>query len=302
LGNLHQDFLCIKSETVDNENNDKENIMKLNRVLFLILLVGLMVFAAGCGGSDQANNTDTQTNAGDDTADNDTMNNDTTEDQSADEDMHAMAISGDLVLDPAQIASDDVSSLIICDYLYDSLVTLDGGSIGAGIALSWDESDDGLAYEFQLRTDAVFTDGSPVTADVVLDNFNRWFDPEHPLHGADSSVYQAWLQYFAGFLGELDADDKPISLFDGIEKVDNRTVLIHLNEPMPEFLETIAMPFFSILNPTALENGDYGMTASSVDGTGAYLVGEWTDTGLTLVPNNDFWGDTPADDLQFIFE
>lgn len=277
--------------------------MKLNRVLFLILLVGLMVLAVGCGGGNQANNnTDTQANPGDDAANNDTMNNDNAEDQEADEDMQAMAISADLVLDPALVASDDVSSMIICEYLYDALVTVDGGAINPGLALSWIESDGGLEYEFQLRTDAVFSDGTPVSADVVIANFNRWFDPEHPLHGADSTVFQAWLQYFSGFRGELDADDKPVSLFDGIEKVDDRTVLIHLNEPMPEFLETIAMPFFSILNPAALEAGDYGMAASSVDGTGAYLIGDWMDTGLTLVPNGDFWGDVPAEDMNFILE
>jgi peptide/nickel transport system substrate-binding protein len=301
LGNLHHDFLCIKSETVDNENNDKENIMKINRVLFLLLLVSLMLIATACGGNDQVNNTDNQANAGDDNA-NTTNNNDNAEDQGADEDMQAMAISGDLVLDPAMVASDDVSSLIICDYVYDGLVALDGGELLAGLAQSWEESDDGLAYEFVLRTTGVFTDGTPVTADVVIDNFNRWFDPEHPLHGSDSSVYLAWLEYFAGFKGELDADDKPVSLFDGIEKVDDLTVLIHLNEPMPEFLDIIALPYFSILNPAALEAGDYGTSADSVDENGPYLIGEWTETGMTLVPNGDFWGDAPTEDLQFIFE
>jgi peptide/nickel transport system substrate-binding protein len=286
---------------VDNENNDKENIMKTNRVLFLLLLVSLMIITAGCGGNDQANDADNQANTGDDNA-NTTTNNDDAEDQAVEDDMQAMTISADLVLDSALVASDDVSSLIICDYLYDGLVSLDGGDVLAGLASSWDESDDGLAYEFELRTDGVFADGKQVTADLVIDNFNRWFDPEHPLHGSDSSVYLAWLEYFIGFKGELDADDKPVSLFDGIEKVDDRTVLIHLNEPMPEFLDIIALPYFSILNPAALEAGDYGASADSVDGTGPYLIDEWTTSGLTLAPNGEFWGDTPAEDLQFVFE
>lgn len=277
--------------------------MKSNRILFLIMVVVLLLFAAGCNGGDQANNTtNNQVNAGDDAANNAETNNNTTDDQGGDDEMEVVAISGDLVLDPALIASDDVSSQIICDLLYDGLVVSDNGSVSEGLAESLEGSDDGLAYEFQLRTDAVFEDGTPVTADLVIANFNRWFDPDHPLHGEDSSVYQAWVQYFAGFRGQLDADDKPVSLFDGIEKVDDLTVLIHLNEPMPDFLEIIALPFFSILNPDALETGDYGMDAGSVDGTGAYRIGEWTETGLTLVPNDNFWGDVPAEDLHYIFE
>ena len=107
---------------------------------------------------------------------------------------------------------------------------------------------------------------------------------------------------FAGFRGQLDADDNPISLFDGIEKTDDLTVLIHLNEPMPDFLEIIALPYFSILNPAALEAGGYGMSASSVDGTGAFVIDLWDDNGLSLAPNSEFWGDIPAESLLFVFE
>ena len=163
-----------------------------------------------------------------------------------------------------------------------------------GLALTFDMSEQGLEYEFTLRTNAVFADGTAVTADAVVANFNRWFNPENPLHGADNSAYAAWLQYFKGFRGELDADGKPVSTFDGIEKVDDLTVLVHLNEPMDDFLEIIALPFFSILNPDASDPG--------AAGSGAFLIGELTDSRLTLEPNSSFWGDVPSEALYFVFE
>jgi len=271
--------------------------MKQKRIAFLILLIGLMVLAAGCGGGDQNTTSNEPAANNNNTADNN-MDDDTADDSG----MEAMVISGDLVLDPAVIALDDLGSQIVSGYIYDTLVKLDSHDlVTPGLALSYDISDQGLEYEFILRTDAVFSDGTQVTADVILDNFNRWFDPEHPLHGADSSAYAAWLENFKGFRGELDADGKPISLFDGIEKVDDLTVLVHLNQPMDDFLKVIAQPFFSILNPGTLGAG-YGMMDSGIDGTGAYMLQEWTADGLTLAPNGDFWGDVPAESLHFVFE
>jgi peptide/nickel transport system substrate-binding protein len=287
----------MKNQVIIKSTRRRKN-MRLRRIAFLVLLVSIVMLTAGCGGSAE----DTTTNAP--AADNNNTTNDNGEaDTPSDAGLEAMIISGDLVLDPAFVTPDDIASQIICGYIYDSLVSLDSeGSAGPGLALTFDVSDQGLEYEFTLRTDAVFSDGTQVTADVILDNFNRWFDPEHPLHGADSSAYVAWLEYFKGFRGELDADGKPISTFDGIEKVDDLTVLVHLNEPMDDFLEVIARPFFSILNPDLLAAGGYGSMESSIDGTGAYMVGVWTAEGMTLVPNDGFWGDVPTGALDFVFE
>ena len=276
--------------------------MKFNRAILVVLIIGLMIFAAGCGGNTQAdagNTAGNDANADNNTADN--TGNNMADDSDMGDGKQATVISADLVLDPALIALDDVSSQIVADYLYDGLVVLkDDGTVDPGLALTFDEADDGLTYVFTLRTNAVFSDGTPVTADVILANFNRWFDQENPLHG--DGEYAAWLEYFQGFLGETDADGNPLSLFDGIEKADDLTVLIHLNEPVDNFLETISLPYFSILNPAALEAGDYGTSASTVDGTGPYVIDSWDDAGLTLAPNSAFWGDVPTGSLEFSFE
>ena len=128
-----------------------------------------------------------------------------------------------------------------------TLVTLSAGQAAPGLALSWTISQDGLDYVFSLKTGATFSDGTPVNADAVLANFNRWFDPSNPAHG--KGTYDAWLAAFGGFKGEKDSTGKPKGSFDGIEKVDEFTVLVHLNRPFSDLLVTLAKPDFSIENP-----------------------------------------------------
>src|SRR5688572_23145082 len=66
----------------------------------------------------------------------------------------------------------------------------DTGETLPGLAESWTVSEDGLDYVFQLKTGAVFSDNTPVNADAVAANFNRWFDPNDPARGSGS--YEAW--------------------------------------------------------------------------------------------------------------
>jgi peptide/nickel transport system substrate-binding protein len=217
-------------------------------------------------------------------------------------------LAAELFLDPAVVALDDEDSLMVSAYVYSGLMRLeDDGSVVPGVASECEEADDGLSYRCSLQADAFFTDGTPITADVVADNFNRWYDPAHPLHGEDSQVYKGWIEYFRGFKDEVDAEGKKVSLFDGIEKVNDLTILIHLFEPMPDFLEVIASPHFSILNTATLElEGDtYGTKYGSVVSSGPYLIAifsDWNDSDLTLTPNEGYWGTMVTEVLEYTFE
>jgi peptide/nickel transport system substrate-binding protein len=129
------------------------------------------------------------------------------------------------------------------------LVIIKDNQPAPGLATTWTVSEDGLDYIFQLRTDAVFTDGTPANADAVAANFKRWFDPNDPARGSGS--YDAWTAAFGGFKGEKDADGTPKGSFDGIEKVDTFTVLIHLNRPFTDLLNTLAKQDFAIVSPAS---------------------------------------------------
>ena len=130
----------------------------------------------------------------------------------------------------------------------EGLVSIQDNEYVPALAASWTVSEDGLDYIFELRSGAVFTDGTPVNADAVVANFNHWFDPQDPTNG-----YAPWAAAFGGFKGETDDSGKPKSSFDGAEKVDNFTVLIHLNRPFSDLLTTLAQPDFVIVSPASFK-------------------------------------------------
>jgi peptide/nickel transport system substrate-binding protein len=207
-------------------------------------------------------------------------------------------INANITLDPA--LTQDADSLTVSQYLYDGLVRLDtAGSAQPALAESWIISDDQLDYIFTLRPGAKFSDGSPITPDVVVNNFNRSFDKKDPLHKSDN--FKTWESIFLGFNGEKDDNKRPKSPVDGFQKVDVNTVIIHLNRPVPDLLTKLANPAFAILNPAALADSKYGSQGSNIISSGAYVVSSWSDSGLTLAPNPNYWGTAASGDLNFSF-
>lgn len=208
------------------------------------------------------------------------------------------AISPAILLDPA--LADDADSVMLNQLLYEGLVKLDeNGEVQPALAKTWVVSDDGLDYIFTLRSNIRFSDGSFITADTIVANFTRWFDPADPLHG--NGDYQAWQNHFLGFLGEKDENDHPVSSVDGFQKVDQMTVLIHLNRPVENFLAALADPAFAILSPEALSayGSQYGKMTSQIISSGAYVVSEWTLETLKLSPNSAYYGTQPTETLSY---
>ena len=90
---------------------------------------------------------------------------------------------------------------------------------------------------------------------------------------------------------------------DGIQKVDFNTVLIHLNRLEPNLLTYLADPAFAILKTDVLSaDSAYGGRNSTIISSGPYVISSWTDSGLTLSPNPNYWGEKPSNDLKFIWK
>jgi len=164
-------------------------------------------------------------------------------------------------------------------YVNETLFNADGEPV-----LAYGEttvSEDGLDYIINLRQGVFFHDGEPLNADAVIANFNRWYDPEDKYRGSGS--FDTWAKTFGGFKGEVGEDGKPVSIYDGIEKVDESTVLIHLNTPDGDLQVQLSDSAFAIISPQALAG------VSMDGGTGPYMVGETTETGVMLVPYENYW-------------
>jgi peptide/nickel transport system substrate-binding protein len=195
------------------------------------------------------------------------------------------SISKDILLDPALASNDD--SKIVNNYLYEGLLQIVNEQMYLALAQSFTRSEDGLDYIFELRPGVKFHDGSDFNADAVVANFYRWFDPADPTHG--TGTYDAWVVDFLGFKGEKTDTGAAKSTFDGAEKINDLTVVIHLSTPDSDLIVKLSNPSYAIVSPAALKAPGFGTQTGIDGGTGAYTLVEWNDEGLVLQSFGKYW-------------
>jgi ABC-type transport system substrate-binding protein len=193
-------------------------------------------------------------------------------------------------LDPR--TTDTQEGYIASANIYDCLVLYDLGAttIRPGLAESWEISDDGLVYTFNLRQGVKFHDGAPFNADAVVTWYNSIDE------GAPGSQYDAVrMVYMADFITDW---------IYSVEAVDESTVRMTLPTPYSPLLANLAIPIASIISPTAIAAGLDSVSVNP-SGTGAFRLArpeDWTrDSQLVLEANPDYWGGAPKVE-QFIIK
>ena len=185
-------------------------------------------------------------------------------------------------LDPAN--GNDDGSYNIIKYLSEGLVRNKGGVIVPGVAESWDASPDGLEVTFHLRDNAVWTDGTPVTAEDFRYTFIRLLDPNVAYNYCDSAfIFKNGEAYFNG---ECTAEEV------GVEVIDEKTLKITREEPSIETLfELAGTAFLPVRKDYAEQYGvAYGAEASQIMTNGAYTLTEWGhDAQMVLTKNDTYW-------------
>ena len=181
-------------------------------------------------------------------------------------------------MDVHRNTEDYMIPLNIYERLFDIRVAEDGStSLAAGLAEDWSVSEDGLTYRFTLRSDAYFSDGTPVTASDVAFTFTRMLAlPD----SRQTDFADMILGAEAVMAGEADAPE-------GIRVLGDRELEITLSEPFAGYLYQLATPSCSILSEKCVtQAGDsFGSSAADTIGSGPYRVTEFTDTRITLEKN-----------------
>lgn len=174
-------------------------------------------------------------------------------------------------LDP-HVGGNYPQALIATQYL-ESLVSLDeSGEVIPWLATEWQESDDGLSWEFTLREDVTFTDGTPFDAEAVAANIAHVQDPAT----ASSTGYLA------------------LAKIENVVAVDDHHVRLELTTPDSALLESLSQIWVAMESPKALERSQEENCAAPV-GTGPFVVDEWErQDSVTLVRNDDY-SSPPAD-------
>jgi len=159
----------------------------------------------------------------------------------------------------------------IVNMIQDTLVALDwdGKTVIPYLAKSWQISEDGKTYTFNLRDDVQFCSGKKFTADDVVYSFKRLLDPET----------KAPLKWRAGNVKEIRASDPT-------------TVVYELSEPFADLMMNLVSFTTAIHNKESVEKHgkDYGTQA--VDGTGPWCFESWQPRTEIVLKRHDAykWG------------
>lgn len=186
--------------------------------------------------------------------------------------------------------------------IYNRLVEFKRGTsqVQPGLAESWEVSDDGLEYTFQLRpgvkfhTTEYFTPTRDFNADDVIFSFERQRLADGP-----------WYEYTTGISWEYFNGMSMPDLIKEIVKVDDLTVKFVLNRPEAPMIANLAMDFASIVSKEYADQLEASGTKEQLNqqpiGTGPFsFVAYQQDAAIRYQAFDDYWGGRPAiDDLVF---
>lgn len=254
--------------------------MKKTKAVLALLMAGTMMLGVvGCGSSSDTAGSGSVTtgteSTGSDTA------------AAGSSDMNVMLETPVESLDPQQ-ATDGTSFEVIADYT-DGLMQMDAdGQAVPAIAESYDLSDDGLTYTFHLRSDAKWSNGTPVTAADFVFAWQRAVDP------AVASEYAYMLSDIGQIknAAEIIAGDMDKSEL-GVTAVDDTTFQVELNVPVSYFLSLMYFPTFYPVNEEFFNScGDtFATSPETTLSNGAFILDSYEPaaTAFHLTKNADYY-------------
>ncbi|SFN53896.1 ABC transporter substrate-binding protein [Mycetocola miduiensis] len=162
---------------------------------------------------------------------------------------------------------------LIAGQFLDSLVSRNtDGTIIPWLATEWSVSDDNLSWDFTLKDDVTFTDGTPFNAEAVKVNVEHLKDP-----ATESST-----GYLA--LGKVES----------VEVVSDTVVRFSLSTPDSALLESLSQPWTAIESPAGIARGMEENCQAPI-GTGPFLVDEWVKQDHVSLVRNEDYNSPPAD-------
>lgn len=240
-------------------------------------------------------------------------------DESADLNLHYISLE---TLDPQMMqAAFDVR---VGYAVFEGLCTFNPYTftIEPGVAERWTQTADGLTYEFYLRPDAIWSDGSPLTAHDFVTAWRQGMMPdisppytEFFMHIAGARDFQQWCRQSLAHVTDARAEDRPrlareratrsLAKFDelvAVEAMDDRTLWVQLDTPCSYFLDLVASwPFFPLpahvtdkftkLDKTTymLRRDPQWVKPGSIVSNGPYRVARWRFKRDVLLEANEHY-------------
>lgn len=189
--------------------------------------------------------------------------------------------------------ADDVATNKVMHGLMEPLVWLDRDiNPQPGVAESWSHDEDYTHWTFNLRTDARWHNGDPVTAHDFKFSVERICTP---------STTAPYAQIVYGFLDggqefyEAGGTDAGLTL-DAVKVIDDHTLEFTMDYPAPFFLTMVAYATWLPLHrPTVEEHGtDWSLSAETYVGNGPFRMVEYRPRDQIVLEKADSYWDAAA--------
>ncbi|MDD5621688.1 MAG: peptide ABC transporter substrate-binding protein [Actinomycetota bacterium] len=150
------------------------------------------------------------------------------------------------------------------------------------LAESWDISDDGLVYTFNLRKGVKFHSGRELVAEDFVYSWSR-------VANAETASYLAY--HLLPILGYDECQAGTATVLEGVKALDDYTLEVTLKEPYADFLTTLGHDvFYPVAKEDIEEWGDE--YTEHINGVGPFKFVKWEhDQYIDLVRNEDYWGE-----------
>jgi ABC-type oligopeptide transport system substrate-binding subunit len=189
-----------------------------------------------------------------------------------------------LTWDPAKAG--ETSSVGVIAQVFETLTAFDAQNrVQPALARSWSVSDDGRQIIFELRPDLRYSDGSPITAQDVVESWFRVLEPANPspLVSILADVAGA-NEYLAG-----TASREEVGL-----RAEGSSVIVDLRRPASFFLAVTGSPTLAVVPPAMHGRLDGPVMPQALVVSGAYVPTAQTASGIVLEANPHYWAGEPA--------
>ncbi|PNZ39561.1 peptide ABC transporter substrate-binding protein [Staphylococcus lutrae] len=187
-------------------------------------------------------------------------------------------------LDSAKVT--DTVSFDKFNQVYEGLYTLGKNDVAQpGVAKGEPNiSEDGKTWTIELRKNAKWSNGDPVTAHDFVFAWQRVLNP-------DTASEYAYIMYDLKNAEAINTGKKKPSEL-GVKALDDYTLQFELNKPIPYFKEMLAFGTFLPQNEKVVKKyGErYGTTADKSVYNGPFKVKKWAvEDKILLVKNDQYW-------------
>ena len=191
--------------------------------------------------------------------------------------------------DPARAG--DAGTASVLAQVFEGLTAFDAsGGVQPALAQSWSVSDDGRQITFQLRPGLLYSDGSPIRAQDVVDSWLALLNPAQPSPLATLLADVTGAQEYLSGAAARDAV--------GLRSVNDTTLEVDLARPATYFIAVTASPSLGVVPPS--QTGRLNESPPTVV-SGAY-VPDVRGAGLIhLTGNPNYWAGLPAlDEIDLV--